>query len=131
MIDVSWMCFSFLTLLSGDFYRCLYAPFHAMIGSAPADDVIHGIHNLSRIRVFVLCEQAGNLHHHARLAVTALDNLLLDPGPFDRMILRKPFNGRDVGPLGVFSRNLARSFGLTFNKNRARSALTNTAGLLS
>jgi hypothetical protein len=61
------------------------------------------------------------------LAVTALDNLLLDPGPFDRMILSKPFNGRNVCPLGIFSRDLARSFSLALNQNRTRTAFPDTA----
>jgi hypothetical protein len=45
-------------------------------------------------------QQIGSLHDHPRLAIAALRNILLDPGPLHRMQAiigrRKALDGRDA-----------------------------------
>jgi hypothetical protein len=67
----------------------------------------------------LLGEEGSHLHHHTGLAITALDNLFLDPCPLHRMIFRKSFNGGNLLPLSFPDGNRAGPLGLAVNMDRA------------
>ena len=106
------------------------ALFDIRIGPAAADDIIHLADDLVCSRSGLLGQMSSDLHDHARLAVTALGNLFLDPRLFHRMFFGKPFNGRDLLSFDVVDGNRARSHRLAVDVDRTSPAFPDTAAVL-
>src|SRR5580700_2747152 len=118
---------SLAQLLSGSFDRSS----NAWIGSATTDIPHLGFDFLVG-RIIVLAQKRGRHHHLARLAVTALRNIVLHPGFLDGMIavLREPLNGDNFGIPNIANRRDTGLHGSTVQMNGARPALGNSTSVL-
>src|SRR5580704_16468158 len=118
---------SLAQLLSGSFDRSS----NAWIGSATTDIPHLGFDFLVG-RIIVLAQKRGRHHHLARLAVTALRNIVLHPGFLDGMIavLREPLNGDDFRFANIGNRCDTGLDGSTVDMNRTSPALLYSASVL-
>jgi hypothetical protein len=107
-----------------------YALFDPGIAPAPAKDIIHFPDNLIGTGHGLLGQRSGHLHDHPGLAVSALGNLLFDPGLLDRMILGQTFNGHDLFAFDFTDGNRARANGLPVDMDRTGPAFSYTAAIL-
>src|SRR5580700_4087472 len=118
---------SLAQLLSGSFDRSS----NARIGSATTD-VPHLGFDFLIGGIMVLAQERGRHHHLARLAVTALRNIVLHPGFLDGMValLREPLNGDDFRRPNVGNRCDTGLDGSTVEVNCTSPALLNSASIL-
>src|SRR5262249_26009736 len=78
-------------------------------------------------------QQGSDRHDHAGLAVSALRNVVVDPGLLHLVqnpSLGEPLDGRDLLALGGAHRQRARAHGLTVDMHRASTALGYSAPVL-
>jgi hypothetical protein len=81
--------------LAGD---ALDSAANPLVGGAAADVASHGFVDLLAGWMGIFCQESHGLHDLSRLAVTALWNLLGNPGALDRVaaIRRETFNRGDL-----------------------------------
>src|SRR5580698_7733189 len=102
------------------------------VGPAPADVSRHCIVNLSIAWRGVLGEQSGSRHNLPRLAISALRNLLRDPGLLHGMqtTLPEPLNRHNLLAGGTRNVGKARAHSLSVEMNCAGAAHANSAAVL-
>src|SRR6185369_3238209 len=97
-------------------------PADAAISAATAQVAAHGAVDIGIGRLRLFLQQSHGGHDLSRLAVAALRHLLGQPGLFDRVVLRNPFDGDHLFPLYVPDRSDTRALGMAVNMDRAGAA---------
>lgn len=101
------------------------------IGAATTDIRYRPIDN-GIIRIGVFSQQSHNTHDHARLTITTLRNLLIDPGLLHRMqtlLTGQAFDRRNLFISQVRNRQYAGSHRLAIDMDRAGTALRDPASV--
>src|SRR5687768_10074324 len=120
-------------VISGLLRRALDGAHDAAIRPAPADVAVHPLHDLRARRLGRLLEQGGGLHDLSRLAVAALQHLLLDPRLLKRMagaVRRQPFDRGHRLALHLAHARDARAHRLALEVHGAGTALRHAAAEL-
>ena len=103
---------------------------NSLISAATAYVACHGFIDVRIVRRGIDFQQCDSRHDLTRVAISALRDIIFDPGLFYRMSFGDAFYGGDLLSLSVFHRHLARALRFSVYMDSACAALGDSASEL-